>query len=260
MRFVLLALGVVPLAGCPTLNNVPDCSVTPAFSAVDELSVRARVIYVEGAGGDLQPQQFQGVTEGMRAACVKGEVIDFLWNTGEGLLVDHTTSQEFKRARAGELAELIERLVSEDPLAPIDLVAFSSGAVIAVYALEMLPAAHVRGVALISGSISDSYDLGPAISNTTGRWIVLSLPTDNALLTSAAIGTADGRFCGCAIGLEGPKLPVSAGVETRLQYARICNLEWRSEFALLGHFGAHTDPLKPAFISIEVAPRLRMAP
>lgn len=237
------------MAECPPADV--DSSFRAEFAA-------HRVIYIEGAGSDKKPWEFLGVEAGLRDAGVQGEIVDFLWNTGDGVRADQTASEQYKRARAAELASLITDSVRSDADTPIDIIAFSAGCVIAVYALEALPATSVRSVVLLNAANRADYDFGPALDKTTGSWSVLVTPNDLVLASAVALfGVAEGEYCGpCALGLRGVELPAGVELADRPAYARICNLAWRTEFRALGHMGGHDDSLRRAFIRAQVAPRL----
>ncbi len=210
------------------------------------------MLYVEGAAGDLTPWLFDQVASGLRATAPDVQLERVVWNTGLGLVIDHIIGNEHKRARAAELAARIAALHAADPTRPIDVLAFSAGSAVAVYALELLSAPLVRNVILLQSSLSSEYDLRAAIERTSGRWTVYASDRDALLIAAAAVGTADRVECGlCSIGLFG-RITAPRGT--------VCVVHWRPEFAVYGHRGGHYEALDERFVAAHIAYNLLAPP
>lgn len=239
------------------LGFVGGCAAPPDPQRMQ----RGYVYYLDGAGGGGVTNWAGGVREGLRRAGYDGAGEMFRWETGLGVWSDQTASNEYKRDKAGQLAQRIVTFHQQYPNAPINLIGLSAGTVIAVFALEELPPeVMVDNVILLSGSLSASHDLTRALQRVRGKMYVTTSDRDpvlGALLPFA--GTAD-RDSGTSetIGVEGPRWPPGASAETRQRYASQLNvIPWKEEFARYGNYGGHTDTVSTAFVERYVAPLVK---
>jgi len=241
-----LALTVLS-AGCS--QTLPDRA---------ERMARGYIYYLDGAGGGGVFSNWSGgLRKGMRDAGYTGAAEIFRWNTGMGVVADQDASVEYKRGKALECAQRIQRYAREHPGAPVTLVGLSAGTAVTVFVLEALPpACPVENVILCGASVASDYDLTRALQRVRNRMYVFTSERDAVLAFLVPMaGTAD-REAGSvpAAGLRGFRMPVRASAETRTQYAKVAYIGWRPEFAWYGDLGGHTDALKAPFVQHYIAP------
>ena len=241
-----LALTVLS-AGCS--QTLPDRA---------ERMTRGYIYYLDGAGGGGMFSNWSGgLRKGMLDAGYTGAAEIFRWNTGMGVVADQDASVEYKRGKASECAQRIQRYAREHPGAPVTLVGLSAGTAVTVFVLEALPpACPVENVILCGASIASDYDLTRALQRVRNRMYVFTSERDAVLAFLVPMaGTAD-REAGSvpAAGLRGFRMPVRASAETRTQYAKVAYIGWKPEFARYGDLGGHTDALKAPFVQHYMAP------
>ncbi len=243
-----LLVGVFALAGCTTTHRDPLGSAE-----------RGRSYYVDGAGGGgVFTDRAIGVQTGLARAGFTGAYSEFTWQTGLGPLLDQIASVRYKRRKAAQLAELIQRERSTRPAAPLQLMGFSAGTAVVVYALEMLPpGCTVDNVVLVGSSLTSRYDLRAGLQHVRRRVYIYVSPRDAILSWLAPLtGSADRVYCGRALmGLCGCEIPWSQPDGPRL-YRKIETIEWTPEFARAGHTGGHTESVSPEFVRAYIAPRV----
>lgn len=249
-RVVLGLMGVAMLgaAGCETLGTHRH-----------ELDQFGQVFYFDGAGGGAIGGWSGGVKNGLRMAGYEGDFVVAPWHTGLGVGPDQTSSVEYKRGKAREMADRIEAYMREHPNRPVHVIGLSAGTAVAVFALEALPEnRRVDDVVLLGSSLSSHYNLSNALRCVRGDVYVYTSERDGVLgFLVPAAGTADRQFCGaCAAGLHGFHLPADADGETRVLYEKVENIMWRSDFAAAGNYGGHTDAVNSRFVRDFVAPHL----
>jgi len=237
---MLTALG----AGCS--QTMPDRA---------ERMTRGYVYYLDGAGGGGVVNWAGGVKQGLLDAGYNGAGEVFKWNTGLGVVPDQDASVEHKRSKAAECAQSIQQYVKEHPGAPVTLMGLSAGTAVTVFVLEALPVScPVENVILLGASISSDYNLTRALQRVRNRMYVFTSEKDGVLAFLVPMaGTAD-RTIAPAAGLRGFQMPSRPSAETRVQYAKVAHIHWRSEFAKAGDFGGHTDTVKAPFVQQYIAP------
>jgi len=234
-----LALTVLS-AGCS--QTLPDRA---------ERMTRGYIYYLDGAGGGGMFSNWSGgLRKGMLDAGYTGAAEIFRWNTGMGVVADQDSSVEYKRGKASECAQRIQRYAREHPGAPVTLVGLSAGTAVTVFVLEALPpACPVENVILCGASIASDYDLTRALQRVRNRMYVFTSERDAVLAFLVPIaGTAD-REAGSipAAGLSGFRMPVRASAETRTQYAKVAYIGWKPEFARYGDSaGTRTPSRRPS--------------
>ncbi len=243
-------LGVM---GAILLFGVTGCS--QALPDRAERMTRGYVYYFDGAGGGGIMNWAGGVKQGLLDAGYSGAGEVVHWNTGMGVVPDQEASVEYKRSKAGEAAGSIRQYAAEHPGAPITLIGLSAGTAVTVFTLEALPpSVPVDQVILLGASISDDYDLTQALRRVRNRMYVFTSERDAVLAFAVTVaGTADRRGSPSA-GLRGFELPPRASTETRAQYAKVVNIQWKPEFMADGNLGGHTDAVKAPFVQHYIAP------
>jgi len=241
----LLALAFV--AGCER----------PALPNHDERLPCGNLYYLDGAGGGTEFVNWcHGVRDGLLEAGYAGACEMFTWQTGLGAVADQDVDVQYKRQKAGELAERIRGYRKGEPDAPVSLIGLSAGTAVAVFTAEaMADDCPLDAVVLLGASISANYDLTKALRHVRGKLYVFTSPNDGVLgLLMVATGTAD-RQPGAAAGVKGFVLPPGANEETRKLYAeKLVTIPWTREFERVGNFGHHLDNVNKDFIRNYVAP------
>lgn len=221
---------------------------------------KSYVFYLDGAGGGTSRMNWApGVRDGLLAAKYPGAGEMFSWETGHGLVADQDASDAYKRGKAALLAEKITKRARLEPGVPINILGFSAGTVIAVFALEALPPdVRVANVILLGCSLSDDYDLTKALSRINGKLWVFTSTHDRVLgFLMPFSGTADRKFGVAGAGIRGFVLPRGANPETKALYAsKVVRIPWSKSFKVDRDYGHHFDNVKAAFIRDHVAPLL----
>lgn len=256
MQWILLA--VLFPSGCSTPPTglpepLPDRSVREK---------RSYVYYLDGAGGGTSRLNWApGVERGLLDAKFPGAAAMFSWETGRGLLADQDAGLHYKRRKAADLAGEIARNAKRHPDVPINILGFSAGTAVAVFALEVLPEdVRVANVVLLGASISDNYDLTAALRRVGGKLYVFTSNHDRVLgFLMKFSGTADRKFRVAGAGVRGFVLPRRAGDATRALYAdKVVRIRWQKSFEVDQDYGHHFDNVKAGFIRDHVAPLLEV--
>ncbi len=215
--------------------------------------------YLDGAGGGTAKNNWSsGVRAGLLEAGYPGAAEMFSWESGKGLIADEETSVVKKRAKAKAMAAELEARVKAYPKAPVDILSFSAGTSVAIFALEAVPPdVQVENVVLMGSAMSNSYDLTEALKRVRGRFYVFTSKRDRMLSFAMAFsGTADRKLVPGA-GVTGFVLPKDASAETKKLYAeKVVMIPWTKAMEADGDEGRHFDNIKMPFIRDHVAPLL----
>ncbi|MBK9120407.1 MAG: alpha/beta hydrolase [Phycisphaerales bacterium] len=253
VRSVVAISAITVLAGCAT---------TP--TDIPARCERGYVYYLDGAGGGRPLSNWaSGVRDGLRTAGYPGWGEMFTWQTGLGVAPDQLASNEYKRAKAAQLARKIVAFQQTHPNTPITLVGHSAGTAIAVFALEALPERPIiENVILLSGSLSADYDLTVALMRVRQNMYVFTSDRDVILTVLLPIsGPADrGAASNHVTGVSGAILPANPRPETAHQYSKVVEVQWNPSFRSIGHVGGHLDALSEPFVRAFVAPLVFAAP
>ena len=214
--------------------------------------------YFDGAGGGTAKKNWsEGVKDGLLAGGYPGAGEMFTWETGEGLIADQDASVKFKRSKAKEAAARIRQHVKANPAVPLDMLGFSAGTAVAIFALEDLPeTVQVDEVVLLGTSISRDYDLTKALKRVKGHVYIYTSTHDRMLgFLMPFSGTADRKFDDPGAGITGFVLPAGATAQTRELYAeKIVTIAWTAKLEKDGDYGHHFDNVNMEFIRDHVAP------
>jgi hypothetical protein len=221
---------------------------------------RGYIYYLDGAGGGTAKKNWsEGVKDGVLAAGYRGAGEMFSWETGQGMIKDQEESVARGRAKAKELALEIQKREAAYPNAPVELLGFSAGTAIAIFALEALPeSVKVQNVVLLGASISRDYDLTKALKHVRGHFYVYTSTHDEMVgFLMKFTGSADRKRNDPGADITGFVLPAGANAATRKLYAqKIVTIKWTKELEADGDYGHHFDNIKMAFIRDHVAPLL----
>jgi pimeloyl-ACP methyl ester carboxylesterase len=251
--------GVFALSATMILSG---CATIPAD--VQARCQRGYVYYLDGAGGGSPLINWSsGIRDGLRNAGYPGWGEMFPWETGLGVAPDQVASNEYKRAKAIELAHEIMRFHQDHPNTPITLIGLSAGTVVAVFTLEALPDRPiVENVVLLSGSLSADYDLTSALARVRQDMYIFTSDRDVILSVLLPItGPADrGADTNNVVGVTGAIMPANPSSETESQYAKVIEVSWNPSFRSFGDTGNHLDTVSEPFVRAFVAPLVFAAP
>ncbi|MEO5913505.1 MAG: hypothetical protein ABIS50_04685 [Luteolibacter sp.] len=246
----VLAVGVV---GCAAPVGIPE-QLPDRAQRMDH----GYLYYFDGAGGGTAKKNWaEGVRDGLLAGGYPGAGEMFTWETGDGLMADQDASVKFKRAKAKEAASRIVSHVNEYPNPPLDILGFSAGTAVAIFALEDLPeSVQVNDIVLLGTSISRNYDLTKALKRVRGHVYVYTSTRDRMLdFLMPFSGTADRKFDDPGAGITGFVLPHGTTAATRKLYAeKIITIPWTAAMEKDGDYGRHFNNVKMEFIRDQVAP------
>jgi len=251
---VRLSLWVMLLVTCAAVTAGCGGAGTTRFvnlSAGDGYD-RGLIVCLSGAGGIAG--EVDRLRQGLADAGQPCAVESFEWSSG--MVLADQVDLAANRAKARVLARHIEAYRAQHPDCPVHLVSVSAGTGLAVWAVEDLsPQCPVDNVILIGSSLSEDYDLAPALKNIRGRLVNHFSPLDMILSVGVLLtGTVD-RGGGISGGLHGFIIPTSAGEESLGLYdGRLEQVGWTSDDAALGHLGDHLGGTQPAFVRERIAP------
>jgi len=250
---IAIALGVAlpPLTGCgPVYKFIverqpvgnPDLGIT----------------YYLGGAGPLGNVGSFDVPGGLRDSAYRGRVEVFTWQswTHAGDQINLSSNRE----KAAQLRDHIRHYRKAHPDREINIIALSAGAGIAVFALEYLPEdIGINHCFLLGCSLSSKYDMTRALKRIKGKAYVLYSPHDRMLKNVVwYTGTIDRSAGDQGIaGLEGFWMPASPRPDTLLQYQKVCNIGYRSEFASTGHKAGHIGATARLFVRRYIGPAIQ---
>ena len=274
MKTTILPIRLSPVLSRATLGllliaSAVGCSTKPVadlqhLADRKERLTRGCIFYFDGAGGGTKKVNYaDGVVKGMLSAGYQGAGDIVSWETGKGLIKDQNASVEYKRSKATEGSEKIQKYKTEFPGAPVSLLGFSAGTAEAVFALEGLPeSSQVDQVVLLGTSISRNYDLTEALKRVKNKLYIYTSTHDRMVKTLMKFsGTADRKYFVPGAGIKGFVLPKGATEETKRLYAeKIVTINYSKDFLVDGNKGHHFDNVKMDFIREHVAPLLMGKP
>lgn len=247
-----LFMAVVTGCGAPVVRHLPDRETR---------LTRGMTYYLDGAGGGTPLRNWAGgIRQGLLDGRYTGAGDVFTWETGLGVGTDQTTTIDYKRGKARELAAEIQKYARDYPGRPINLIGLSAGTAVAVFTLEALPeSCPVDTVVLLGSSLSSNHDMTAALKRVRGRLYVFTSDRDAVLRFLVPIsGSADRQNAGeNLVGLHGFHMPPAATSETRQLYSKIHRITWTRAFEQDGNYGGHTDAVKTEFVRDHIAPLLQ---
>lgn len=255
------ALPLARLIVATLVVSTIGCSHTGLPTQLPNRSERMQhgyLYYLDGAGGGTAKKNWaEGVKDGLIAGGYRGAGEMFSWETGDGLLADQDASVKYKRSKAKEVAKEMVQYAKDYPDAPLDILGFSAGTAIAIFALEDLPeSVQVNEVVLLGTSISEDYDMTKALKRVKGHLYIYTSTHDRVLgFLMPFSGTADRKFDDPGAGIKGFVLPAGATAATRKLYSeKIVTIPWTAKLEKDSDYGHHFDNIKMEFIRDHVAP------
>ncbi|MBX7103638.1 MAG: alpha/beta hydrolase [Gemmataceae bacterium] len=180
------------------------------------------------------------------------EVVTFVWSHGYLRNMADQTDVPHIRDRAANLADLILAHREKHPDAPITLVAHSAGSAVVLGAAERLPANSIERIVLLSPSLSENYDVRPALAAcrdgidcfvSEKDWLWLGVLV-------RILGTPDDPFASRAAGRYGF---VTARDEAA---SKVRMHRWSPDEEKIGNDGGHFGCYSPDFLRRKIFPML----
>jgi pimeloyl-ACP methyl ester carboxylesterase len=240
---VLLALGL--LVGCLHARQ-PRAAAPP---------VERAVVFVVGGIGGLDPLQLWAPLT-LPHAGVSHEIRVFEWTHGKFRFLRDLQDARHLQTEADRLADKVSEALARGR--PVYLLGHSAGAGLVLAAAGRLPPGSLERVVVLSGAVSPTYDLRPALRAARGGVVSFHSTCDRFALGwgTSQFGTVD-RAYGPAAGRDGFREPADLDEEGKALYARLVQRPWRWGMLLEGCSGSHHGPTMPLFLARHVAPWLR---
>lgn len=236
------------------VGMVPACKSTKPEAIPALPSTNRPVVFVADGAGDFRACSGT-LRDTIAADGLSLEVVTFVWSHGYLRNIADQTDFEHSRKRGALLAEMVRQNRARFPDAPVTLLGHSAGSSVVLAAAEALPPDTIDRIVLLSPSLSEGYDLRPALMSSKDGidvfisdkdWIWLGLlvrllgTTDNPMAARAA-----GRF-GFAVT---PKDADDGDLYAKLRLHR-----WTPGQEVLGHDGGHFGWYQPAVLRNLVMP------
>lgn len=244
---VLILAATLALSGCLTLRRHRPTSVSAAPAS--------GVLFVADGAGNFQAAS-RTLTELIAREKVPVHVVTFEWSHGYGRILADQLGYQYALAQGKRLALEIEAFAQAYPQMPIYLVGHSAGSTVALSALENMPPGLVERAFLLSPSVSNQYDIRPAVQSVSRGMHVFYSQHDYWYLGLAThvLGTADRRFVHPASGRVGFKVHTDHG-DFAVQ-AKLFQRPWQRVDAQTGNFGGHYGNYAPSFLKRHLLPLL----
>ena len=173
-----------------------------------------------------------------------------------GLLGPLGNQGDRKRNRkiAAEISEYVVTYQDEHPGRPVVLIGHSGGTAIAVWIAEAMPEGRqVDGVILLASSLSQGYNLIPALEKSSRGIVNFYSHRDGVLAGFSSPGprTMDGQHA-LAAGKFGFEWTGPGG--TSWAYQRLYQIIWDKRMERLGHMGGHAGYTDQRFAGKVLAP------
>jgi pimeloyl-ACP methyl ester carboxylesterase len=249
MRPVRPALALVALA-------LPACAHVPTFLSTHDAGdpPPRHVVFVADGAGD-----YRACSSSLRdTAHTDGlplEVVTFVWSHGYLLNIADHVDYAYARHRGRELADRVREQRRERPDLPVSLVGHSAGCGVVLAAAEQLPPDAIDRIILLAPSLSEEYDIRPALraarfgvdnfySPEDWLWLGVFIHVVGAMDDASATRTA-GRYGFTTAGEDAAAEPL---------YSKLRQHRWKPEHWPLGHDGEHYGAYQPDHLRRFVLP------
>lgn len=239
------------IGGAMTLLVCTGCWSTP-LSTTTELDHGVVWIFPGIEGNEWSMQE---AYKGFREAGVERAIHVWDWDRIGGPLANLTDYQG-NRARAVVVADELLAYRADHPDAPIDLVGYSGGAGIAIFAAEELPEDfHLRKILLCQPALSPSYDLTAALQRVDETIVNFHSQADLLILGAgtSTFGTMDREYTPSA-GLYG--FDPNQAVPDATQRSKLVQRAWKLSDGGVLHYGGHFPILSRYWNRFVVGPEL----
>jgi pimeloyl-ACP methyl ester carboxylesterase len=269
--WLLVSLGLLCCAGggctsAPRPGSVDAFPVQPCSTASFEPSgwvspQKADLGYTVVLPGILGSQPLDhGIVQGLVNARAPCAIDLYDWTAGGLMMLYNLRGLDRNRHEARTIARKIMAYQDCYPGRPVNLIGYSGGAAMAVFALEALPPERkVTSAILLAPTLAPEYDLRTAASRTEQGICSFYSPLDVPLLMAMTfvLGTSEGRhtFAAGALGFETHPKDKSDPLDSSA--TPVVQQRYTLDMLSLGHPGGHFGWANPAFVAQWVAPLIR---
>ena len=218
---------------------------------------RGVIFAVDGAG------DFQATSDSLRQAVAAERlplcVEPFEWSHGYGRVLADQMDWDHAWEEGQYLARRVCAVRQVCPAAEVYLVGHSAGSAVVLAAAESLPPGSINRIVLLAPSVSDEYDLRPALRCACDGIDVFYSRRDTAYLGVgvAIVGTVDRRWCPAA-GRVGFRPVVETPQDGQL-YAKLRQHAWDPCVEWTGNRGGHYGGYQVCHLRAYVLPLLSPA-
>jgi hypothetical protein len=180
----------------------------------------------------------------------------FVWSHGYLRVLADQLDESYARKKGLLLAERVKACHLAYPDTPIYLIGHSAGSAVVLAAAEDLPPDSLERIVLLAPSVSEEYDVRPALRAARRSLDVFCSPTEDWYLRFGVCLTwlLEGRLQGAA-GSQGFQhfsgTPAEVGA-----YAKLHNHPWGPGVVWTGHEGGHFGYYQQAYLRAFVLPLL----
>jgi hypothetical protein len=247
-RTLVCIIGPCLFGGCVSMPTTITSHKLPT-------EPRGIVLVVDGAGGYQEAPR--AVIAAVKESGLPLYVRSFDWTLGNNMGVADMTDTANARAQAYRLAGEIRSYRLSYPNTPIQVIAHSAGAMVALESTQWLAPDSVHRIILLAPAVSTDYDLRRALGTTRLGVDVFSSRRDRFYLGLgvAMVGTADGKLGVPAAGRVGFDTSRNSPSDPLL-LARLRQHPWDRSANWTGNVGNHSGTLQPGFLKAYVLPLL----
>jgi pimeloyl-ACP methyl ester carboxylesterase len=250
-RFVFLC--VLPLAaGCLSFRGSREACRPVTYTVQRPVGV----VFVANGSGDFQTVS-NNLEQVFEESSTPLEINTFTWSHGYGRYawdhIDHCNHLAQGRCLASEIAAYRQA----NPGRRIFLIGHSAGCAVVLEAVNLLPSGTIDRIVLLAPSVSDAYDLRPALLASRLGIDVFHSGRDNFILGACMliVGTADGASR-TAAGRCGFTPIITSPADAAL-YTKLRQHPWDETVEWTGHSGGHYGSNNAEFLRAYVLPLLK---
>jgi pimeloyl-ACP methyl ester carboxylesterase len=211
------------------------------------------IVFVANGAGDYRSVS-RNLTEAVAETGTHLQVETFVWSRGYRRYVADQVDHDNHLEQGQRLAAQVNGYRAAFPQQRVYLMGHSAGCAVVLAALEALPPDCINRAILLAPSVSDEYDLRPALRTARDGIDVFHSDEDRVVLGLgvALVGTADG-LSNAAAGQDGFRPIVQSPVDAAL-YGRLRQHGWDPVVAWSGNQGGHFGNHETAFLRAYVLP------
>jgi pimeloyl-ACP methyl ester carboxylesterase len=233
--------------------GVPACATIPPAIEPGPPRPERPVVFVADGAGDFRACS-GSLRKTVNADGLSLEVITYVWSHGYLRNMSDQTDIAHIRDRGGKLADLVRDVRAAGSTAPVTLVGHSAGSAVVLAAAEQLPEGSIHRIVLLAPSISEQYDLRPALKATRDGIDVFVSEKDWIWLGFLVrlLGTPDDPYAARSAGRFGFAVARDGELANKVRLHR-----WTPECKTLGNDGGHFGCYQPDFLRRKVVPLLK---
>jgi pimeloyl-ACP methyl ester carboxylesterase len=211
------------------------------------------VAFVANGAGDSRSVS-RNLTEAVAWAGTPLQVETFVWSRGYGRYVADQADHDNHLEQGQQLAAQVRGYRAAYPQHRVYLIGHSAGCAVVLAAAEALPPDSINRVILLAPSVSNDYDLRPALRTALDGIDVFHSDEDRLVLGLGVglVGTTDGAS-NTSAGQDGFR-PIVQSPADAVLYGRLRQHGWHPVVAWSGNRGGHFGNHETAFLRAYVVP------